>query len=159
MVSSSITYDTSDSDFGGNLKTGIMLHNLSQLSIPFFVTGIILLRMPYLDSLYIFVASMIGAYIPDVDHLNMYRTIVHKSFFDFVKIVMRAERYRRAFLVFHNHLTMLILVVMIGVASFFGFNFFISVFLVSFLLHLVLDYLADVMLIKMHSHWKFRNWL
>lgn len=136
-----------------------MLHNLSQLSIPFFVTGIVSLISPNYNMLGIFLVSLVGAYIPDIDHLNMYKTVTHKNFFDFVKIVMRAERYRRAFLVFHNHLTMLIVAVTIGVTALIDFNFFISLFLISFLLHLILDYLADVLLIKTHSHWKFRNWL
>ena len=139
------------------MKTGIMLHNLSQLSIPFIVTVIALTKFPGVSVGILFFVAMIGAYVPDIDHLNMYGKISNKGFFDFIKIVMRAERYRRAFLAFHNHLTMLIVAVSIPVAI--VWNFFAGIFFLSFPLHLVLDYLADVLLIKTHSHWKFRNWL
>lgn len=134
-----------------------MLHNLSQLSIPFLVTAIVLMRTPAVNPATVFFVALIGSYFPDIDHLNMYGKISHKGFFDFVKVVMRAERYRKTFLIFHNHLTMLIVAAAIPVTALI--NFFLALFILSFLLHLILDYLADILLIKTHSHWKFRNWL
>jgi hypothetical protein len=143
--------------WGDALNVAIMLHNFSHIAVPFIIIGIVLFSNPHLDLRALLFTTFFGAFFPDVDHFYMWKKIEHTGFFSFVKSVMRAERYRRAFLLFHNHLTILIVAVALPILALV--NFFWGIFLLAFLAHLVLDYLADVLLIKTHSHWKFRNWL
>jgi hypothetical protein len=138
-----------------NIK--IMLHNFSHMLVPFIIIYIGEFYFPQIDFKKLLFVSVIGSFFPDIDHLNMKKNYKHLSFWKFIKEVMKAERYRRAFLFFHNYLTMLIT----GVISviFVLINVYITLFLLAFLTHLFLDYLADLMIIKTHSHWKFRRWL
>lgn len=142
---------------GEKMNIGLMLHNLSQISIPIIIVSIVLYRTPEINFRALLLTAIIGAYIPDIDHLNIWNKVPHKGFFSFVKFCLRSDRYRKSFLLFHNHLTMLIILITLPIAVFI--NLFVGIFLLTFLTHLILDYLADMFLIKAHSHWKFRSWI
>lgn len=137
------------------MNIGLMLHNLSQISIPIIIISMVLYSSK-VNFTNLFLAALIGAYFPDVDHFSMWKKVTHKGFFDFVKFCLKSDRYRKAFLIFHNHLTMLIVAIAMPIIAYL--NFFAGIFLLAFFTHLIFDYLADTFLIKIHSHWKFRNW-
>ena len=138
------------------MTRGLMLHNAMQLSIPFWVTAVFLVKMPNLDFYFAGAAVLIGSLFPDLDHFSMWGRVKHRGFFSFFKFCVQADRYRKAFLPFHNYIAML--VVSVAAALFFLVNIYVSMFFTAFLVHLLFDFIADLYLIKQHTHWKLRNW-
>lgn len=139
------------------MTKGLVLHNAMQLSIPFVLTAAVYLLFPYLDLGNLFLLAFLGSILPDVDHFSMWRKVKHTGLFNFMKFCVQADRYRKAFLPCHNYGAMAI----VAVASvlLFEVNVYASVFFISFFFHLMSDFLADVYLIKKHSHWKIRGWM
>ncbi len=139
------------------MTRGLILHNAMQLSIPFWVAALALYNFPRLDFYLVGSAAVIGSLFPDLDHFSMWRKVDHKKgFFNFVKYCVQADRYRKAFLPFHNYVAML--VVTVAAALFALVNTYIAIFFAAFLAHLLFDFIADLYLIKQHTHWKLRNW-
>lgn len=139
------------------MARGLVFHNAMQLSIPFWLTAVILYSFPRLDFYLAGSAAVIGSLIPDLDHFSMWGKVDHKKgLLNFVKYCIKADRYRKAFLPFHNHLAIYI----VGVVAFLTYfvNFYVSIFFIAFLVHQLFDYVADLYLIKQHTHWRLRNW-
>jgi hypothetical protein len=140
------------------MTRGLVLHNAMQLSIPFWLTAIFMTKMPTLDFWAVGFWAVIGSVFPDVDHFSMWRKVDHKKgLFNFIKYCVQADRYRKAFLPFHNKIA--ILVTSIASGLFIFVNPYVSIFFAAFAVHLVFDLLADLYLIKQHTHWRIRNWL
>ena len=138
------------------MTRGLVLHNAMQLSIPFWVAAFALFKMPDLDFYFAGAAAVIGSLFPDVDHFSMWGRVKHRGFFDFIKFCVKADRYRKAFLPFHNYIAMF--VVAIAAAIFSLVNVYATIFFAAFFVHLMFDFVADLYLIKQHTHWKLRNW-
>lgn len=140
------------------MTRGLVLHNAMQLSIPFWLTAIFMARIPDVDFWAIGFWAVIGSVFPDADHFSMWKRVDHKKgLLNFVKYCVQADRYRKAFLPFHNHVA--ILVTSVSAALFYFVNPYASIFFAAFAVHLVFDLLADIYLIKKHTHWRIRNWL
>lgn len=139
------------------MTKGLLYHNAMQLSIPFWLTALSVYSFPGADWIKLGAAAFLGAVLPDLDHFSMWRLKRHKNIVDFVRFCIQADRYRKAFLPFHNYAAMLI--VTITAAIFSNIDTYVFVFFVSFLVHLLFDYIADLYMIKQHAHWKLRNWL
>lgn len=129
---------------------------MMQLSIPIWVVAAVANNVPKADLLIVAFASILGTLFPDIDHFSMWTKVKHNGLWSFIKFCIHADRYRKAFLPFHNHVAML--VVAVTAALFYFVNFFVFIFFISFLGHLVSDYIADLYLIKQHTHWRLRNW-
>ena len=134
-----------------------MLHNISHFLVPIIVVRVVM-SFAQLDLYKLIFSATLGAFFPDIDHFTMRKTYKNVSFWKFIKEVMKAERYRKGFLFFHNLLTILFLIVLIPITARF-FSIYFSIFLLSFLAHLIMDFLADVLIIKSHAHWKFKKWI
>lgn len=139
------------------MKKGILLHNLFHIYLPFILVYIIFKITPDLNPPYVLISVFIGAFIPDIDHFTMYRKFYYKNFLSFLEFCLTANRFRKGFLLFHNHLVLLFVAVFMLISLFI--NFYLTLFLFAFLFHLVYDYLSDILLIKSHAHWKFKSWL
>lgn len=138
------------------MERGLVIHNAMQLSIPIWVVAAIVNNFPKIDVFLVSFVSVFGTLFPDIDHFSMWKGVKHNGFWSFVKFCVHADRYRKAFLPFHNHVAMLVVAVTAALFSFV--NFFVFVFFLSFLIHLAFDYIADLYLIKQHTHWRLRNW-
>jgi len=139
------------------MTKGLVLHNAMQLSIPFWITAMVLYNFPKLDFYFVGAAAVVGSTFPDLDHFSMYRKVDHKKgIWNFMKYCVQADRYRKAFLPFHNYVAML--VVAVAAALFSIVNVYVSIFFAAFLAHLIFDFVADLYLIKQHTHWRLRNW-
>ena len=140
------------------MTRGLLIHNAMQLSIPFWITAIFMTKIPDLEFWTVGFWAVIGSVFPDIDHFSMWRKVDHKKgVLNFIRYCIQADRYRKAFLPFHNYVAILIVSVASGV--FYVVNPYASVFFASFAVHLVFDLLADIYLIKKHTHWRIRNWL
>jgi len=139
------------------MTRGLLYHNAMQLSIPFWLTALSMYSFPGADWWKIAVSAFLGATLPDLDHFSMYGKVKHKGFWGFVKYCLRSDRYRKAFLPLHNYASMFIVAVTAAVFSLI--DTYIFIFFTSFLLHLLFDYMADIYMIKQHTHWRLRNWL
>ncbi|MEM5801825.1 MAG: hypothetical protein QXQ18_00330 [Candidatus Aenigmatarchaeota archaeon] len=138
-----------------NIK--IMLHNISHIVLPILMIRLIHYYLPKIDFQTLILVVVAGCLFPDIDHFTMRKLYKNLGFWKFIKEVMKADRYRKTFLPFHNFLTILIILISLPIANLI--NTFIAIFLLSMLAHLILDFLSDLMIIKMHSHWKFKSWL
>lgn len=138
------------------MDRGLVFHNAMQLSIPIWVVAAALNNFPKFDVYLLSFAAILGTLFPDVDHFSMWRRVKHNGFLNFVKYCIRADRYRKAFLPFHNYVAMLVVTITAALFSFV--NFFVFIFFLSFLIHLAFDFVADLYLIKQHTHWRLRNW-
>jgi len=137
------------------VKKSVVLHNFAHIFLPFFIFILIFNNFSKIETEKIFIAVFIGSFFPDIDHLAMKRT--YEKFSDLLKYCWNSDRYRKSFLVFHNSIT--ILIVSVSAFVFMKVNFLISIFLISFLSHLILDILTDRLLIKSHGHWNIRSWI
>jgi hypothetical protein len=138
------------------MQMGLAFHNAMQLSIPIWVVLGVYHNFPGANLVPIAFVSILGTLFPDVDHFSMWKRVKHNGLWSFVKFCIHADRYRKAFLPFHNYLAMLVVAVAAGVFSFV--NFYVFIFFLSFLAHLVSDFVADLYMIKKHTHWRLRNW-
>ena len=138
------------------MTKGLVLHNAMQLAIPFLLTAAVFLLVPGLDLGDLFLVAFLGSILPDVDHFSMWRKVKHTGLFNFMKFCVQADRYRKAFLPFHNY-GAIVLVAVASLALYFV-NIYASVFFISFFFHLISDLVADIYLIKQHSHWKVKGW-
>ena len=132
-----------------------MLHDLSHILIPFIVSWTVLFFNRGLEPVKVGLAAFAGALLPDIDHLNIWREYKFKNFVKFLKFCITADRYRRSFLIFHNFATIVVLIVLIPFVS--TINFFASIFLLSFLCHLFLDFFDDKITIGRAVQWRSRR--
>ena len=138
------------------MERGLIIHNSMQLTIPLWLIPLLWHFFPRADLMLLSVAAVLGTLSPDIDHLNMWGKIKHKGFWDFARKCVQADRYRKAFLPFHHHIAIYIIGVLTVV--FFFVDFIVMTFLLAFLVHLLFDYIADLFMIKQHTHWRMRNW-
>jgi len=132
-----------------------ILHDLSHIIIPFIVSGIALAYNENLKPLHLFFASLSGALLPDIDHLNIWREYKFKNLLRFIRFCVTSDRYRLSFLVFHNFWIIVILIALIPIASMV--NTLAGIFLLSFLCHLFLDFFDDKITIGRSTQWLWRR--
>jgi hypothetical protein len=132
-----------------------ILHDLSHIVIPFIVSGVALAYNESLKPLHVFLVSLAGTLLPDIDHLNIWKEYKFKSFTRFFKFCVTSDRLRLSFLVFHNFWTIVILIALIPIAS--VANAMAGVFLLSFLCHLFLDFFDDKITIGRSTQWLWRR--
>lgn len=138
-------------------RRGVIIHDFSHFALPFLIFFLISSITPEINLIATFIVIWIGSLIPDIDHINIWRKTYYRNFKDFLRYCLSSDRYRRTFLMFHNILTILIMIIAIPILSFL--NIFIGIFLLAVFSHLVLDFLTDSFLIKTHGHWKLRSWI
>jgi len=139
------------------VRKNIVFHNLSHLLLPFIIFFIVLYYTPELNALIAFLAALAGSFFLDLDHLQIKKICRYKSFYEFFGDCLVSDRFRKGTLIFHNLLSMLIAFV-----SFFAFviiNLYLGIFFLACFAHLLLDFLTDKWVIKIHSHWKLRSWI
>lgn len=139
------------------VKRGVVLHDFSHFILPFLIFFVIVRSTPEINPIAAFIVIYVGSLIPDIDHINIWRKTYYRNFKEFLRYCLSSNRYRRSFLMFHNILTILILIIAMPIVSIL--NIFLGIFLLAIFSHLVLDFLTDKFLIKTHGHWKFRSWI
>jgi hypothetical protein len=141
------------------IKKGIILHQMAHFILPILIFLTVLYITPWIDSEKSFIMILIGAFMPDIDHIILWRKRkdVFKTFKEFAKrsIVGARHRYKKPLLIFHNFLT--ILIVTVCVAIFSMINVYIELLFLAFFAHLILDFFTDLFMIKSHTHWKFKK--
>jgi len=131
------------------------MHNLTHLTLPFALSFAFFLSAPKLDTHDVLTAAILGGYLPDIDHINIWFEYKFKNFRSFLRFLSKAPRFRMSFLLFHNAGFMLFLLVLIPIfLRIFPIG---SVFLTAFLGHLSLDFLDDKLTIGRVTHWRYRH--
>jgi hypothetical protein len=136
------------------MKKSTFLHNLLHVFLPFFLLCIILRENGKINLIYSIVAIFSGSFFPDVDHFLLYNKKIHKSLSNFLKFCLKADRFKRGFLIFHNDLALLLIAVSMLILRLI--NFYFTLFLFAFFFHLIYDYLSDIILIKTYKHWRVK---
>ncbi|MEM0480830.1 MAG: hypothetical protein QXQ14_01435 [Candidatus Aenigmatarchaeota archaeon] len=97
------------------------------------------------------IAILIGSFIPDIDHVAYYK-FAPKNFLKFLKFNITSDRIRRGFLIFHNLPFLAFWSILTPITALYSINLFL--FFLSFLLHLILDYLDDKFVLGYTYHWR-----
>ena len=97
------------------------------------------------------IAIIVGSFIPDIDHVVYYKYAPF-GFFRFVKFNIQSDRIRRSFLIFHNLPFLFFWAVFTPITAIYSIDVFL--FFLSFLLHLILDFLEDKIILGYTYHWK-----
>jgi hypothetical protein len=134
---------------------GHRMHNLTHLTLPFIISTIFLITTPGLHGQDAIVAGLLGGYIPDIDHINIWFEYKFKSFRSFLRYLSKAQRFRMSFLLFHNVGFMLFVAILIPM--FIRLYPLWAIFLTAFLGHLSLDFLDDKITIGRVTHWRYRH--
>jgi uncharacterized membrane protein YjjP (DUF1212 family) len=101
----------------------------------------------------IIITVFLGSFLPDLDHLLLYKKRRFYSFRAFLKWILHSSRYRIAFELFHNFpsiITILILLPFIYIKNKLMFMFF-----VAFLFHLLVDLMIDRIVLRSFRFWRF----
>lgn len=136
------------------MKKSIFLHNFLHVLLPFFLIYIVMRENGKINLTYAGIAVFAGSFLPDIDHFSMYDKKIYKNVKEFLKFCLKADRFRRGFLIFHNDLALLFLAVSMFISRFI--NFYFMLFLFAFFFHLIYDYLSDLILIKTYKQWRFK---
>jgi len=97
----------------------------------------------------------VGGFVPDVDHLVLYKMGKFKSFREFLNWSLHTNRYRVGLEMFHNFPTVLFLIFVLPILFFKSkimFHFFFS-----FLFHLLVDIAIDKIVLKNLNQWRFTS--
>lgn len=137
-------------------KESHVLHNLTQYLIAPIVLMFVALEIyPSLDPWEVLAVTAFASMFPDVDHINIWLEYKFKNFEAFVKFVTQARRYRYSFLVFHNLVFIVVLLVILPFSAIK--NPFAGIFVGSFIAHLLLDLVDDWLSIGRVTHWRYRR--
>ena len=163
------------------MKGNLDIHNIIQVSIPLWVVPLILfspigefteLPKSVLDAFYLFgatnspeqiglmlafVVSMGAVSLPDLDHFIMWRKFKHSGIRDFCKKCLQNDRTRKATLIVHNYVTLFVILPALIISTYYYNNLYGFITFTTFFLHILLDYLTDVLTLKKGNHWKI-NW-
>lgn len=97
--------------------------------------------------------SLFGSFFPDIDHIFLYNKKKFGSFKIFLRWIMKSERYRIGFELFHNAPVMLIILISLPYTYFKSKASFI--FFLAFLLHLLVDLVLDKIIVGKIKWWRF----
>lgn len=132
-----------------------ILHNMAHLALPFSVSTLFMIIYPALDSFQVIIAALIGGFLPDIDHINMWFEYRFKNFRGFVKFATTVRTYRYSFLIFHNMASVLIILLLIPLVN--SISTIATVALSAFFAHLCLDIFTDKIALGRVTHWKYRR--
>lgn len=101
----------------------------------------------------LFFFSFLGSFFPDIDHLLLYRKNRFGNFKNFLRWIIRSERYRIGFELFHNAPTIFLLLLSLP----YTYNKSSSAFSFSlaFLFHLLTDLILDKIIVGKIKWWRF----
>ncbi|MEM4461135.1 MAG: metal-dependent hydrolase [Nanopusillaceae archaeon] len=125
-----------------------VIHSFFALLICFSLSNILKIQK---DLLLLF--SFLGTFFPDIDHILLYKKKNFGNFKNFIKWIIRSDRHRVGFELFHNIPT--IFTIMISLPYVYYKSRLAFVFFLSFLLHLITDLLLDKIIVKKIKWWRF----
>lgn len=125
-----------------------VIHSISALLIYFSFSTIFEIPREL-----IFLFSFLGSFFPDIDHLLLYKKRRFGNFKMFLKWIIKSERYRIGFELFHNAPT--ILVLLISLPYLYVKNKLALIFFLAFLFHLLIDLSLDKIVVGKVKWWRF----
>ena len=137
-------------------KESHMLHNLTQYAITPVVLMVVAMSIyPNLNQWDILAVTIFGSMFPDIDHINIWLEYKFKDFEAFVKFLTQARRYRYSFLMFHNVVFIIVLLIILPFSAMT--EPFAGIFVGSVIVHLLLDLVDDWLSIGRLTHWRYRR--
>jgi len=106
-----------------------------------------------IDEKIIVIFTFIASFLPDIDHLLLYKRGKFYNFRAFLRWVMHSSRYRIAFELFHN--LPAIITIMVLLPFIYVRNKLIFMFFVAFLFHLLVDLVIDRIVLRNIRFWRF----
>jgi hypothetical protein len=95
----------------------------------------------------------IGSFAPDLDHLLLYKKSRFYNFKTFLRWVVHSNRYRLAFELFHNFLSISVLMFLLPFV--YIKNKLVFLFFLAFLIHLLVDLIIDKIVLRNVRFWRF----
>lgn len=134
------------------LQTKRYLDTLLHLTVAFLLFIVSSFLLPISKEL-IFFLSLLGSFIPDIDHLLLYKKERFSNFRAFIKWIIQSDRYRKGFELFHNAPT--ILVIFLSLPYIYVKNKAAFLFFIAFLFHLLTDLILDKVIVGKTKWWRF----
>lgn len=125
-----------------------LIHAFSALMIYFLVSDLL---SDSKETLLVF--SFLGSFFPDIDHLLLYKKERFGNFKNFLRWIIRSERYRVGFELFHNSPTIFLLLLALPYTYYK--NPLVFTFSLAFLLHLLIDLTLDKIIVGKIKWWRF----
>jgi hypothetical protein len=97
--------------------------------------------------------TFLGSFLPDLDHLLLYKRSKFYNFKAFLRWIVHSSRYRIAFELFHNLPS--IATILFLLPFLFVKNKLVFIFFLAFLLHLISDFIIDKIVLKNTRFWRF----
>ncbi|MCS7093888.1 MAG: metal-dependent hydrolase [Candidatus Aenigmarchaeota archaeon] len=101
----------------------------------------------------VLILVFVGSFIPDIDHLLLYKKSKFRSFKNFIRWIIKSDRYRVGFELFHN--LPVILLIILFLPYLYLKTKFSFIFFTAFLLHLITDLVLDRIVVKNIRWWRF----
>jgi len=95
----------------------------------------------------------LGSFLPDADHLLLYKRRRFYNFKAFLRWILHSSRYRIGFELFHNFPS--IVTILILLPFIYSKNKIMFMFFVAFLFHLIIDLIIDKIVLKNVRFWRF----
>jgi hypothetical protein len=97
--------------------------------------------------------TFLGSFLPDLDHLLLYKRTKFYNFKAFLRWIIHSSRYRIAFELFHNLPS--IVAILFLLPFLYAKNKLVFIFFLAFLLHLISDFIIDKIVLKNTRFWRF----
>jgi len=126
-----------------------LIHSLIAISLSILFSFI----FPFYKKETIILFVFLGSFLPDIDHLLLYKRHRFYSFKAFLRWILHSSRYRIGFELFHNFPS--IVTIMILLPFIYLRNKIMFVFFVAFLFHLIIDLIIDKIVLRSVRFWRF----
>ena len=126
-----------------------LIHSLIAISLSILFSFI----FPFYKKEAIVFFVFLGSFLPDIDHLLLYKRHKFYSFKAFLRWILHSSRYRIGFELFHNFPS--IVTIMILLPFIYLRNKIMFVFFVAFLFHLIIDLIIDKIVLRSVRFWRF----
>ncbi len=110
-------------------------------------------HFPNIEKEIIVLSTFFGSFLPDLDHLLLYKRRRFYNFKAFLRWIVRSNRYRIGFELFHNFPT--IITILFLLPFIYYKNKVIFIFFSAFLLHLIVDLIIDKIVLRNIRFWRF----
>jgi len=108
---------------------------------------------PFYKKETIILTTFLGTFLPDIDHILLYRRSRFYNFKAFLRWIVYSSRYRMGFELFHNFPSVVTILLLLPFT--YLRNKLMFMFFVAFLFHLLVDLTIDRIVLKNIRFWRF----
>jgi len=104
-------------------------------------------------SFQIYILIFLGSFLPDIDHLFLYKKKKFGNFKNFLRWIVKSNRYRVGFELFHN--APVIIIILLSLPYVYSKSKLAFAFFAAFIFHLIVDLILDKIIVGKIKWWRF----